>query len=165
MKEPILISLDACDASFVQEVAAEPGGEGILRCFSCGTCVAGCPVRQVSEKYNPRRIIRMVLLGMREAVLTSEFIWLCSSCYTCRERCPQDVLITELMTALRNIAARNGFAPEVFSRQKELILQIGRLYEIDAFDNKKRRKNNLPELNNSADEIRVLYAASREDNP
>ena len=75
------------DPNFKYEVAREPGGENIRYCFACGTCTASCPVRAVDEKYNPRKIIRMVLLGMKEEVLKSDFIWLCSTCYTCHERC------------------------------------------------------------------------------
>jgi heterodisulfide reductase subunit C2 len=158
-----ILSLADSDPGFPCEVAAEPGGEGVLRCISCGTCTAGCPVRSVSEKYNPRKIIRLVLLGRKQEVLSSEFIWLCSTCYTCQERCPQQVRITDLMTALRNIAARNGHAPEAFRKQKDLILELGRLYEIDEFDNKKRLKANLPELTNQAEEIRTLYLSIQGD--
>ena len=53
---------------------------------------------------NPRTIIRKILLGMRKE------IWMCSNCYTCYERCPQDVKFTDIIFALRNIAAREGFA-------------------------------------------------------
>jgi heterodisulfide reductase subunit C len=99
----------------------------------------------------------MVLLGLREEVLKSEFIWLCSTCYTCQERCPQNVKITDIMTALRNIAARNGILPDAYAQQRELILNMGRLYEIDDFDNKKRAKAGLPAIEMKAEEIRALY--------
>jgi len=32
------------DPTLADEVAQEPGGEGIRKCFACGTCTAGCPV-------------------------------------------------------------------------------------------------------------------------
>ena len=96
------------DPDFWKEVAAELGGREISRCFSCGTCTAGCPVREIEDRYNPRKIIRMVLLGMRDEVLSSDFIWLCSTCYTCYDRCPQDVHLTDIMTALKNIAMREA---------------------------------------------------------
>ena len=160
---PMIFDLEQSDREFIREVAAEPGGEGILRCVSCGTCTSGCPVRAVSAIYNPRRIIRMVLLGMRREVMENPFIWYCSSCYTCSERCPQDVKITDIMTALRNIAARNGFAPPAFTQQLNLILEMGRLYEIDDFDNKKRRKAGLPEITGRSEDIRKLYERIKGD--
>lgn len=49
------------DPHFKFQIAKEPGGENITKCFSCGTCTAGCPVREITDRYNPRRIIRMVL--------------------------------------------------------------------------------------------------------
>src|SRR5690606_2335400 len=53
------------DPNFKYDVAAQPGGEQIKVCFSCGTCTAGCPVTDVDERYSPRRIIRQILLGQR----------------------------------------------------------------------------------------------------
>ena len=132
------------DQGFWREVAAEPGGGGISRCFACGTCAAGCPVRGIDGKYNPRKIVRMVLLGMREEVLSSDFIWLCSTCYTCYDRCPQDVRLTDIMTALKNIAVREGHVHPSFREQARLLLAHGRLYEVEDFDNRKREKMGLP---------------------
>ncbi len=57
------------DASFGNEVLAQPGGEFLRRCFACGTCVAGCPVSEVEPEYSPRRIVRQILFGMRDEVL------------------------------------------------------------------------------------------------
>jgi heterodisulfide reductase subunit C len=132
------------DSNFKFEVAAEMGGKNITRCFSCGTCTAGCPVREIDDKYNPRKIIRMVLLGMREEVLKSDFIWLCSTCYTCYDHCPQGVQLTSIMTALKNIAAREGHIHPSFKEQARLVKEFGRLYEVEDFDNKKRNKLGLP---------------------
>ena len=105
------------DPRFKYEVAEEPGGENIKVCFSCGVCTAGCPVSEIDPNYNPRRIIRMVLLGMREEVLSSDFIWLCTLCYTCYARCPQNVKFTDVMRAIRNIAVREGYVHPSFLKR------------------------------------------------
>ncbi|KKL81362.1 hypothetical protein LCGC14_1995560, partial [marine sediment metagenome] len=73
--------LSQLDLRFRDEIAGHPGGENIRRCFACGTCAAGCPVTEVDSEYNCRRIIRQILLGMREEVLSSPLIWLCLVCY------------------------------------------------------------------------------------
>ena len=99
------------DPNFKFEIAKLPGGENIKKCFACGTCTAGCPVFHVEHEYNPRKIIRMILLGMREQVLSSKIIWLCSQCYTCSANCPQDVDFSHIMMALRNLAVKEGHAP------------------------------------------------------
>jgi heterodisulfide reductase subunit C len=97
------------DPGFVDEVAALPGGENIKKCFACGTCAAGCPVTNIDEEYNSRKIIRQVLFGMREEVLKSPIIWFCLMCYRCSARCPQEVNFADIMKALRYLAIKSGY--------------------------------------------------------
>ena len=156
MIEVIRINKEAL--KFREEVLHTPGGENLLKCFSCGTCTASCPVREVDERYNPRRIIRMVLLGMKEEVLRSDFIWLCSTCYTCSERCPQGVHLASIMRALKNIAVREGIVHPSFQMQAETIREHGKLYEIEDFDNKKRRRLNLPELEKKCADMESIFS-------
>jgi heterodisulfide reductase subunit C len=99
------------DTQFKQEIAARPGGENVKKCFACGTCTAGCPAFQADHEYNPRRIIRMILLGMRKEVLASPAIWLCHQCYACSANCPQEVDFSHIMMAVRDIAVSEGFHP------------------------------------------------------
>ena len=156
MEEEEIIDVSTFEPGFRDEIAAEPGGEYIRRCYSCGTCTAGCPVGGVTAKYNPRRIVHMALLGMREQVLTSDFVWLCSVCYTCYERCPQDVRIPELMNAVRNIAVREGHVPQTFRVQLDLLREHGRLYEIGDYDNERRAEYGLPPIRQEADAVRRI---------
>ncbi|MDI6815494.1 MAG: 4Fe-4S dicluster domain-containing protein, partial [Dehalococcoidales bacterium] len=97
---------DKLDFKFREEIASQPGGENIKRCFACGTCSASCPITEIDDRFNPRKIIRMALLGMKQEVISSDFIWLCSVCHLCYERCPQDVRFTSIIHAIRNIAIR-----------------------------------------------------------
>ena len=90
---------------------------------------------------------------MRERVLKSDFIWLCSQCYTCYDRCPQDVRLTDIMTALKNIAVREGYIHPAFKEQARLLGEFGRLYEIEDFDNKKRDKLGLPPVKKKFDDV------------
>jgi heterodisulfide reductase subunit C len=155
-----IIDIGRLDPGFRNEIVAEPGGERFMRCFSCGTCVAGCPVAGMTERYNPRRIVRMALLGMRHAVLSSEMVWLCATCYTCYERCPQDVHIPELMNAIRNIAVREGYIPKAFQLQAELLRDHGRLYEITDFENERRLEEGLPSIQERADDVHRILVRS-----
>jgi heterodisulfide reductase subunit C len=96
------------DFTFKDEVAAQPGGENIKRCFACGSCTLSCPVSEVEESYSPRRIIHMILLGLKQEVLSSKAIWYCLTCYRCQVRCPQEVKYPEIMRVLRKMAVEQG---------------------------------------------------------
>ncbi len=151
------IDLDQADSNFRKEIAAQPGGEKMAACFMCRTCTASCPITAVNERFNPLRIIRMALYGLKREVLESDFVWLCSSCYACQERCPQGVSITEVMTLLKNMAVEQGHAPAGVKAQLDLVKGEGRIYPIDDFDNKKRNKAGLPALPTSCEVVKKLF--------
>ncbi len=54
----------------------------------------------------PSQIIRYAQLGLEEALLASNAIWLCVSCYTCNTRCPKGVKIAEVVEAVRRVRLR-----------------------------------------------------------
>ncbi len=123
-EEEQILAVKDLDLSFCEELASQPGGEHIRRCFACGTCAAGCPITEVDPNYNPRKIIRQVLFGMRQEVLSSPLIWYCLVCYRCYARCPQKVNFTDVMRALRYLAIKGRYAPSDTLR---------RLEEVDRF--------------------------------
>jgi len=98
------------DPNFKDEVAARPGGENVRLCFACGTCTAACPVAAVDETFNPRQMIRMILLGMKRELLGSPVLWRCVQCYACYAKCPQNVKFRDVMKVLRALAVEQGFA-------------------------------------------------------
>ena len=104
----------AADPRFKHDVAAMPGGENLKRCFACGTCTLSCPVAEVDPSYSPRRIIHMILLGLRDEVLSSPSIWRCLTCCRCEVRCPQEVKFPEIMRVLRKMALEGGFVKPEF---------------------------------------------------
>ncbi|MCF8043864.1 MAG: 4Fe-4S dicluster domain-containing protein [Desulfarculaceae bacterium] len=148
--------LNDCDPGFKHEVAAEPGGAGIRACFACAACSARCPVGANRPAYDPRRIIRLTLLGRREEVLASPLIWLCSSCYSCGEVCPQQVRFTEVLTAIKNIAAREGHAPPSAKITAELLAKQGRLLEVTDFENDKRSGLGLPPVQQRPEDFQAI---------
>lgn len=156
------VRLENADPAFKYELIQQPGGERIMACFTCRTCTASCPIHAVNERFNPLRIIRMALYGFKKEVLESDFLWLCSSCYACQERCPQGVSITDFMTLLKNLAVRHGSAPQGIRAQADLIRKGGRIYAIDDFDNKKREKAGLPALPTACPAIAKLFPETSE---
>jgi len=94
--------------TFVEEVAATPGGEHILSCIQCGVCTGSCPVASQME-YPPRKIIALIRAGMRGEVLSSNSMWFCLSCHLCGCRCPRGVKPTDLAHALESLATQQGY--------------------------------------------------------
>jgi len=143
-KKPIKAS--EIDPKFKYEIAKMHGGEKLMRCFQCGTCTSDCPIARFSDTYRPRQIIRMAQFGLRERVLSSDTLWLCAACFTCTDRCPQDVEVASVIRVLRNLAVEKGYIPEVFREQGACILESGYAYKIPDLRIKKRESLGLPPL-------------------
>lgn len=125
------IDMSKLDTKFREEIAGMQNGEELLSCFACSTCTAACPIANMWE-FKPHQLIRMILLGMREEVLSSEEIWLCLTCFQCQERCPQKVRVTDIFFDCKNLAAEEGkVPPNVVALGKEL-LEKGQLYTVTA---------------------------------
>jgi heterodisulfide reductase subunit C len=134
------------DPKFKYEISKMHGGEKLMRCFQCGTCTSDCPVARFSETYRPRQIIRMAQLGLKDRVLKSDTLWLCAACFTCTDRCPQDVEVASVIRVLRNLAAEQGSVPQVFKEQCSCILESGYAYKIPELRVRKREQLGLPPL-------------------
>jgi heterodisulfide reductase subunit C len=132
--EEQILAVSDLDLSFCEEVASQPGGEHIRRCFACGTCAAGCPITEVDPSYNPRKIIRQVLFGMRKEVLSSPLIWYCLVCYRCYARCPQKVNFTDVMRALRYLAIKGRYASSDMLKRIEEVDRFSQTIRHDLVD-------------------------------
>jgi heterodisulfide reductase subunit C len=151
-----VIDLDRSDWEFAALVARTPGGSNVALCYACGACSARCPVEKAEPDFDPRRFIRLVVLGQKEQVLQDPMIWHCSTCFTCQETCPEGVGFTEVMFALKNLAAAAGHHPPGLKAQVELLKEHGRLYEIGEFENQKRAELGLPEIPERPEHFQVL---------
>ncbi|MGB2727432.1 MAG: 4Fe-4S dicluster domain-containing protein [Halobacteriota archaeon] len=127
------------DPNFRNEIMNEPGGEHLTACFQCSTCTLGCPITEIVPSYNPRKIIQMSLLGMRNEVLSNPDLWICAICQTCTARCPQDVVVGDVLSAIRRIAEKEEEAGNIkidsprplFEKAfLHTVEKYGRLYDI-----------------------------------
>ena len=134
------------DPRFKYEISKIPGAEKIMLCFQCGTCTADCPIARFSDSYRPRKLMRMTQLGLKERVLSSDVIWLCAACFTCVDHCPQDVEISGVLRALRNMAVKEGFVPVVYRDLASNILKTGYAYLIPNLRLRRREEQGLPPL-------------------
>ncbi|MDZ7291687.1 MAG: 4Fe-4S dicluster domain-containing protein [candidate division KSB1 bacterium] len=135
------------------------GGAHHNYCYQCAACVASCPAARYSLEFNPRLILQMTLYGLGEPLTCADSpIWLCTNCYTCYERCPQDVRPIEVIIALKNLAAQQGTLPETVGKYAETVLETGRSTMITSAVNRRREELGLaplPEV--PMEEIKKLY--------
>ncbi|MHA1902847.1 MAG: 4Fe-4S dicluster domain-containing protein [Candidatus Thorarchaeota archaeon] len=133
------------DREFKYDVAKMVGGEGLLQCLKCGACSGGCPVSAVID-YRPRKVLGNVLLGLKDIVLSGDDIWRCAACFTCEERCVQQVNFTDVVTVLRNLAVLEGNASPGYIELAKMVMQHGRVSPRTRQADKIRESLGLPPL-------------------
>jgi heterodisulfide reductase subunit C len=99
------------------EIAPEPVTDSLAKirdmvsaCIQCGTCTGSCP-NAFAMDLTPRQLWYNVLMGEKETIFHSKTFSLCSTCYYCTLRCPRGLPLTETMSALKQIAAKENLAP------------------------------------------------------
>ena len=92
-------------------------------CMACGTCSAGCPLTGI-EGFDPRKIVRMVLMGMDKELIESKFLWLCTMCGKCEYACPMGINIVNLIRTARGMVEREN-VPGMIHKGIELGLKTG----------------------------------------
>jgi len=94
------------------EEAKKWGIERPEECLSCGACVGACPAARTSS-YNFRKVVRDVMLGNEEKVLSSREIWYCFYCFYCTSKCPSKVEIPYFIMRLRRMAIERGYGGDI----------------------------------------------------
>ena len=98
--------------NFLKEVEERvEEGDMVKMCMQCGVCAGSCPLGP-HWQHSPQKIFMMIRAGKREEVLTSDAMWMCTSCYNCIVRCPRQLPITHIMHGLAHYAHRLGMAPK-----------------------------------------------------
>ncbi len=95
--------------SLAQEVA-ERSGQNLNACYQCRRCAAGCPVGD-DTGVTPDRLIRMVVLGDRDAALNNLLVWKCVACYTCGTRCPNSIHTARITETLKQMIKEQHLEP------------------------------------------------------
>jgi heterodisulfide reductase subunit C len=110
-----------------------PHGERLLHCLQCGSCGGSCP-SGADMDYTPRAIFALMAAGDEDAVMTSNTMWMCVSCYLCTVRCPQQIPITDIIYALKRRAIatqqiHNTEAPALAATFTDFVDRYGRSFE------------------------------------
>ena len=93
-------------------------------CYQCGTCTGSCPSAPRSS-YRIRLFMRRCVLGLEDEALTDPDLWLCTTCYSCTDRCPRDIAPTDVIMAMRNLAFKRDIVPKNFLQTCQLIYNSG----------------------------------------
>jgi quinone-modifying oxidoreductase subunit QmoC len=129
------MSIEKYRNNFLKEVEERvEEGNWVKMCMQCGVCAGSCPLGS-AWAHPPQEIFMMIRAGKREEVLTSDSMWMCTSCYNCVARCPRKLPITHIMHGLAYLAKREGLAPKnnptVYFGQKfwDNLVKTGRVNE------------------------------------
>lgn len=109
--------------------------EMVNACIQCGTCTGSCP-NAFAMDLTPRQLWYNVLMGEKETIFHSKTFSLCSVCYCCTLRCPRGLPLTEAMSALKQIAAKENLAPykksiRFYQSFMESVRRHGRVREME----------------------------------
>jgi len=95
--EPIVISGIEKKGTLKQRVMDMlPDGGNLNLCLTCGSCTSGCPASGLAGM-DPRKFLRMAVLGMEAEIADSPWIWFCSMCMRCVHACPMNINIPQLV--------------------------------------------------------------------
>jgi len=154
-----IVKKEEMDPKFKYEISKIHGAEKIMLCYQCGTCTADCPVSRFSDFYRPRKIARMIQLGLKDRILSDKDLWLCTTCYTCIDHCPQNVDIAHVVRVLRNLSVKHtNSMPLVFKELANNLMKTGFVYVIPESRRARRAQMGLPPLpKTKPEEIAKLF--------
>lgn len=137
--------------------------EKLKSCYQCGKCSSGCEVNRLDPAFQPHTLMHLAGIAGLDDLLKNAVIWKCTTCFTCSERCPQKVRVTDILWSMKALAARSGHFPESLAAQKDVLLKTGRLYPVGPLDHKKREKAGLPVLTGEPSLVARIFETAEAD--
>lgn len=87
-------------------------GQDLKLCYQCQKCTATCPVSDFMD-IKPDIMVRKVILGEENDILSSKTIWICTGCETCGSRCPNIISVGKINEFMRERVYKGGLKPAV----------------------------------------------------
>ena len=144
LNENDVYTMDDIDAEFHQKFL-DAGVITVDHCFQCGTCGGGCPSGRRTP-YRVRKLVRNCLLGLKDEVISDDTLWMCTTCYTCQERCPRGVKIVDVVKEARRIASHAGYMAKAHKMTGVFVINTGHGVPINDATKELRKNIGLPEL-------------------
>jgi heterodisulfide reductase subunit C len=133
--------------SEMQAIRSERSGLNFAFREKLNSVAEGFPAGNYSEGFNPRLILLKAILGFEDELISAESeIWDCTNCYTCSERCPQDVRPIDVIIALKNICVKEGKAPAFVGKVYGSVLESGITTKMSSLVEKRREEFGLAPL-------------------
>lgn len=124
-KEIYLILVDNGRSEIIKQ-----GFEELLYCINCGSCLYFCPVyRQVFDNYGLHYFagkgVGMLIFqqGIKQAF--DRGLYFCSTCLACKQNCPLEIDIPELMRNFRKKSVEAGIETSVNRTMIENVEAVG----------------------------------------
>jgi heterodisulfide reductase subunit C len=92
-------------------------------CVTCGLCSSSCPVSGV-DGFDPRKLVRLVSLGLKNEIVESRWPWICTMCGRCEHVCPMEINIPDLVRNIRSIREREK-VPGILHKGLEAAIKTG----------------------------------------
>ncbi|MCS7123672.1 MAG: LUD domain-containing protein, partial [Candidatus Aenigmarchaeota archaeon] len=122
-KEVYLILLDNGRSKILEE-----GLNELLYCINCGACLYFCPVyNQIFDKFGLKYLgghgvsLASFIFGIKNSFENG--LYFCTTCMACKENCPADIDIPNLIRKIRNKAIKNNLETEANKKMVENILK------------------------------------------
>jgi heterodisulfide reductase subunit C len=132
-----VLTYDAGTSKPLLDEVQKRSGQNLQACYQCRRCAAGCPVGEETG-VTPDRLIRLIVVGDREAALNNLLVWKCVACYTCGTRCPNNIQTARITETLKQMAKKAHATPltpriaDFHSAFMTSTRHLGRFNEIEA---------------------------------
>lgn len=144
MIDPIISS--NIDNLFLKNLQVEEDINKLLLCINCNGCSTGCPMTNIVSDFNIKKYIRMAGLGLKDKIIKDTFLWYCTTCYKCQERCPEGIHNVDVLLKLRTIAVSEGIILPQHKAVASNVIKTGHAVPLNDENKKKRKLLGLSEI-------------------
>ncbi|MCG6911163.1 MAG: 4Fe-4S dicluster domain-containing protein [Deltaproteobacteria bacterium] len=92
-------------------------------CITCGLCASSCPASGI-DGFDPRKLVRMVALGLADEAVAARWPWICTMCGKCETVCPMEIDIADVVRRIRSLRQRDA-VPGILHKGLAAALETG----------------------------------------
>ena len=133
----------------VADLIKELGAERLMYCMQCGAYASICPLARVGFEWYNKKLIKALILGLKDELLDDPTPWACVACNRCTEICPRRVSPFEVMFAMRRLMVEEYAIPTLAIEGARSLYEHG--HAVYMTGREARKKVGLPEKPPSTD--------------